>query len=759
MHLKRLLALYCASLKTVSSILGCSLLIFLVGCQSARFYPKITKLPENNSQAPQLSSHSWNDKLLNAKTPTSLTFQKELVTRPDEDFNFPIQFGEIGPVDSLFSGPLQYPFYCRTYDSGLGQPLVDNYEGFGIPVYEGSPSKDSRVIGYSKDCSIQTQVIYFYKSQESGKFLRWKNSGEKIESISLNGKAVPFIVRIEVGTINRFIYTLMSLKGAKDTAEQVDKTHWNNKLVYYFGGGVGIGYDQGKIRFNRLLERLEAPLSSGYAVAHSTGNDTSTHFDIVLSEDTALRVKRQFVSRYGEPEYTVGMGASGGAIQQYLLAQNRPGFLDGAITIYSYPDMITQTTYALDCDLLEYYFDEQDKDSELWSDMRNRQWILGTSANNNASNRFYQLDILAHVASLRWPNWRTEGITECAKHWRVVSQLVHNPRALRYEDLYSKNVLNSVEWSFWGNLSHRLGQRASGLGKQTWDNVGVQYGLKALVDGRISPEQFLDLNTKVGSWLPPEEMKSVRYWLYAGNEKASKFSMWSHHNMQLAKRSKERVAPRLSGDIDAMKAAIREGYVFLGDIDIPVLDFRHYLEKKVDMHHMSASFSSRLRIQKAKGHYNNQVIWVSNESGFPVARMLSSMDKWIKAKRRGGRVEKPVLDACFNKKGELIAEGNNVWNGSWNGKKTGQCSSIFKMNSTSRVVAGDSLAGYTFKCQLQSVEQAINRGIYRGINMKNYQAQLEKVFPMGVCDYGSTEFYPIEQAKPMLTSKPKNMTP
>jgi hypothetical protein len=41
------------------------------------------------------------------------------------------------------------------------------------------------------------------------------------------------------------------------------------------------------------------------------------------------------------PYYTVGVGGSGGAIQQYVFGQNHPGLLDAAIPQYSYSDMIT----------------------------------------------------------------------------------------------------------------------------------------------------------------------------------------------------------------------------------------------------------------------------------------------------------------------------------------------------------------------------------------------------------------------------------
>ena len=46
---------------------------------------------------------------------------------------------------------------------------------------------------------------------------------------------------------------------------------------------------------------------------------------------------------------------------------------------------------------------------------------------------------------------------------------------------------------------NELGERAQdGFAYQVADNVGLQYGLNALQAGRITPEQFVDLNEKVG---------------------------------------------------------------------------------------------------------------------------------------------------------------------------------------------------------------------------------------------------------------------
>ena len=61
------------------------------------------------------------------------------------------------------------------------------------------------------------------------------------------------------------------------------------------------------------------------------------------------------------------------------------------------------------------------------------------------------------------------------------------------------------------------------------------------------------------------------------------------------------VAPRTKGNKQAIEAIINSGHVFLGRINIPVIDIRHYLEDKLDMHHISASLSTRARIKQAEG--------------------------------------------------------------------------------------------------------------------------------------------------------------
>lgn len=167
--------------------------------------------------------------------------------RPPDPYTYPIPIGQPGPVAPLYSGPLQYPFLCGVRASGLGQPLIDNQDGYGVPVYQLDPITELPthvVLGYSKDCSIPTQVSYYYNRAGTDDFFPLSERGDdEIAQIEFQGDRIPFVVRMEIGTINRFFYAIAALKGpqesaqADEIAEIPDSTYWNGGLIYQFRGG------------------------------------------------------------------------------------------------------------------------------------------------------------------------------------------------------------------------------------------------------------------------------------------------------------------------------------------------------------------------------------------------------------------------------------------------------------------------------------------------------------------------------------------
>ncbi|MEJ2754718.1 MAG: DUF6351 family protein, partial [Gammaproteobacteria bacterium] len=514
--------------------------------------------------------------------------------------------------------------------------------------------------------------------------------------------------------------------------------YWNQRLIYRFRGGVGIGKRQGRVGVASLLNRDQALLEAGYALAYSTGNQTSNHYNLWLAEEVAMRVKHQFVARYGKPLRTLGMGGSGGAIQQLIIGQNNPDLLDGALALYAYPDMITQTIYAFDCELLEYYFDVTAGQEESWRQWKNRMAIQGLNAEDGYENSYTPYYNLARLVKGIWPPV-AGGMSECVNAWRGLAPLVNNPHFTHLAKYYDPDVLRHSHWTHWDDLRHIYGVRESGYARQTWDNVGVQYGLLALRDGVISPDAFLHLNRHVGGWKPPEAFQQERYWKIVSGTSLFEFSPWSEHNMWQSKSN--RTAPRTWGDREAIEAAFRSGHVFMGKIDLPVIDLRHYLEKRLDMHHLSASFSIRQRIQAFSGSADQHVMWVAEDPYKPIVEAMRSLDDWVAAREqyanRSVSAARPadLMDTCFDSLGHVVASGDDVWDGAWNGRAAGACMQAYPAYRTSRIVAGAGWEGDVFHCVRKSVDQALADGDYRPVDMTPYREALKMVFPDGVCDY------------------------
>ena len=201
-----------------------------------------------------------------------------------------------GPV---FAGPHLEPWICHTEEAGLGPPQDD-------------------------DCAVDPQT-----SVESAP--------------TVDGSDVR--VRVERGVIDRGIYSIWTPADLED---------WNGRLVYRFGGGCGTTYGQG---FD-LGSGVDANLiSRGYAMATNTLDTFQTICNPMVSAEAALMTREHFVETYGVPEFTIGDGGSGGAIQQLLIAQNQPGLLDALSPAAPFPDALSIAGGVSDCGLLVDYYE------------------------------------------------------------------------------------------------------------------------------------------------------------------------------------------------------------------------------------------------------------------------------------------------------------------------------------------------------------------------------------------------------------------
>jgi Tannase-like family of unknown function (DUF6351) len=620
--------------------------------------------------------------------------------------NNPIQ----GPI---FSGPHQTPFLCAS---------AGNSAGMGLPPIPQSPT-----------CETPTVVSFVYRNL-AGAFVAYDPAAPPpASSISMtttmDGKTVPMILRWERGVINRFMYSIMMLSPGSQNVATPDYSAWNGKALWSFSGGVAIGHYQGAASGGDM--RHLAGLSMGYAVLYSSGTRTNTHYNLQLGGETAIMVKDHFVSKYAEPEYTIGVGGSGGAIQQYVYGQNHEGLLDGGVPQYSYPDMVTQTIHVGDCELLEHWMDKKVLANPLsmWRTWINRSLLEGLNDSDTRANPYAAV----------MPYMPTPGSTECINGWRGLSPLALNPH-FGTAPGYNPAVHGPVEWTHWGDLVNIYGTDATGFARSPWDNVGVQYGLSALTSGAITPEQFLDLNANVGSWKPSHEMVQEGCPYIAALCATQLPDVWSSRNMSLSPDGGATPAARREGNKDAGNAAYNSGMVFRGKIDIPLIDWRHYLEHELDMHNSHQSFASRQRILNYDGDASNHVIWFTDArparafDQTPQAFLV--LDEWITT----GEKPAAAVDSCFATDGSLIAAGANVWSGILDDGPAGACTQQFPIHSTSRIVAGGPIEGGVFKCATQPVKSAVHRGVYGSWEPTKAEIErLESIFPEGVCDYSKAD--------------------
>lgn len=613
----------------------------------------------------------------------------------------------------MFAGPKQEVFLCATdshrNNAMLGEILDD-------------------------DCSMERRVDFLYYSQENG-FQPYDPAGPRPEDMATvtlaDGSTVDFIVRWERGTINRFIYSIALLSPHGQTVEEPDLSGWNERLVYSFQGGVGVGHYQGSPSRSAML--IPELLGRGYAVAYSTGNKTGEHYDLILGGETALMVKDRFVTAYGIPDYTVGVGGSGGGIQQYVYSQNHPTLLDAAIPQYSYPDMVTQTIHVGDCELLERWFDAKvaEDPNSRWADWEQRTLIEGMAAWNDIPNPYAG---------------GAPGLSECINGWRGLSPLALNPHFGTAPGVSGEQQVGT-HWTHFEDAVNVYGRRPDGYARSTWDNVGVQYGLKALVDGDLTPEEFLDLNAFVGGWKDQADMVQEGCpFIEQLCEDPAQFDPWSSRNMTLSPDGRT-PAPRTEADKGAIEAVMNSGLHYRGELNIPTIDWRNYRERELDMHNTVQSFATRARIRNAGAPEGNMVIWFTDIVPFEYRHdqtllAFEVIDEWMANLRKHPGMSvvaaRPAraVDSCFDAEGELIYAGADAWWGILDDRPAGPCTERFQVYSTSRMVAGGPITGDVYACALQSVDQAIEKGLYGDWQPSAAErARLMEIFPTGVCDY------------------------
>ncbi|WP_159943288.1 DUF6351 family protein [Nocardiopsis sp. FR26] len=580
------------------------------------------------------------------------------------------------PTGPVFSGPHEEPFVCGTdrfplHGGGtLGPPL-------------------------DEDCSAETVVRHMYRT-EGGDWEPVPDPGrvprDAATTTTSTGARVPYTVRVETGTVNRSVYetAVLYTPGLPEPDPWSPPEGWNRRLVYKFGGGCPGGwYTQGS-RTAGVLDH--GMLSRGYAVASASLNVFGNNCNDLLAAETTAAVKQRFSLTHGAPDLALGWGSSGGAYQAHQIADNQPGLLDGVLVSQAFPDVAFSVVPAVtDALLLREY----------------------TRAHPGALSREEQRAVSGFL--LR------ESIDRLADQAARVDPTGTCPSRLPEEERYHpEDNPGGARCEIYAHTRNVYGtDPATGLPRRPLDNVGVQYGLGALLEGRIDADQFLHLNEHIGG-------------------------------LDADGRVTER---RTVADLRATVAAYRSGRLLSGGgglADIPVVDYRAYEDDAEggDLHMRYHSFSVRERLRSANGTADNHVMLVEarGRGGFsaaaPVAgRALAELDAWATDVSRARRADpgRAAIDHVRAARPEWLAD--SCWVGSPAPQRvvteqrplTGgdRCSDAYPVHTSPRIVAGAPLASDVVKCRLTPFDADAHPADFT----EEQAERAAEVFSEGVCDW------------------------
>jgi hypothetical protein len=435
-------------------------------------------------------------------------------------------------------------------------------------------------------------------------------------------------------------------------------------------------------------------LRAGFITVNSQLTNHNDNNNELLATENIMMVKEHLVDTYGEVRFTMADGGSGGSMMQTVPASIMPGLLDGLQTGISYPDAVTTWIETRDCGTLNNFYATP----------------AGTGISTTARAAINGHPTAAHcgtwVASFINPQDPTRA-GNCGSGFPVgiVYDANQRPTGVRCS-------IHDVMIPVLGTITDTDRNVKPNL---PYDNAGIQYGLKALQNGTITPEEFVALNEGVGSY----NLDMV----WSGGSTAAPIIP----------------APRARVPPTSMVPYYKSGLVSHAKnlAKVPIIDLRP--ERGADIHMAWRSYSQRARLDAANGGHANHVMFASvTSSGAAITRKaFNTMDRWLTAIEKDTSTDpketkvirnKPAdaADFCITTSGATDAELVDVG--------FGAVACPVKPYGSPRVVSGGPLSEDIFKCQLKALDFA--SADYAGITFTAaQQTRLRAVFTDGVCDW------------------------
>jgi len=584
--------------------------------------------------------------------------------------NYPIK----GPI---ISGPYVQPFICTT-------------QTFRLP--------DGTTLGEptDADCSAPTKISYVYMPLGGTALLPLPSTSSLPNNVAmtttLNNEFVPFVVRVETGTMDRGIYQNAVLHDP--TAEPVPTPFspprgWNRRLLAQHGSGCPGGwYVQGAAQgVNILTGNNLQRLGEGWGVFINTLQHPANSCNATVAGEATMMGKERFIETFGVPTYTLSTGGSGGAITSEGVGDAFPGLFDGILISAAFPDTLSIPMSGADGHLLAHYFTVTNPTGFTIGQQVAVSGYQGQQAWYDAANQSGRIDPVPGRVDI--PGYSSA----------VWNALV--PAALRYDPVTNPTGARPTMFDWARNIYGR--DPVTGFGLRPYDNVGVQYGLGALNAGAITTTQFLDLNQGIG-----------------GVDQDFNY-----------------IASRAVGDPGAIRRAYQAGLSMSGNgglKNIPVIDMGSYNDTS-GYHYQWYRFAVRERLREANGEVGNHVMW--RGSSVPFAKAWFLLNMWVngvKADRSDISEHQKVLnhrppslvDGCWPSNTQFVAEPQTL-----SSQPNTTCNAAYPSWTNPRFVAGGPIQANIYKCQLKP----INPADYKVALSQSEITRLSAIFPNGVCDW------------------------
>jgi hypothetical protein len=422
-------------------------------------------------------------------------------------------------------------------------------------------------------------------------------------------------------------------------------------------------------------------LGRGWMTTSTGLNTFNFNCNEVVSAEAVMMMKEHITEAYGPIRRTVSAGNSGGSIQQLNIAASYPGLLDGIVPSQTFPDLWNLLWDATECYMLQRYF--LTASPQLWTDLSQQLAVAGKTA-PIACTEFVALisdpfdPQHRGLLGLGVPSVRFGCMLPPTQTYHPVT----NPSGARCS-------VQDLQNAIWG---HGGQQDAAPL---PYDNTGVQYGLGALEERTITPEQFVDLNVKIGGLTNEGDFVPER----ASMDLATARTMY-----------------RAGRTTDSRQLA-----------NVPIIDIRSSTEPNTDMHQPYSSQALRDRLDAANGTHDNAVLWNAPTEDQNIAAVLA-IDRWLQAVGDDRSALPLARKIIRNKPADVV---DTCWIDGAPVTDAETCAAQYPFNGNARTVAGGPLRDDVRKCQLKP----LRRDAYTVTFTEDQWQRLQATFPGGVCDW------------------------